>query len=595
MNTVTTASAVAGIAPAILRLYPDLDPGQREIIAHLDGPTLGIAGPGSGKTLVVALRGVNILLLGKAAPEELALCTYNRAAAGELRERFTAVATAAGYAGDLARVRIGTIHSLCRALLRAQPELVGLRPGFGVLGEAEQPEFLSRHFDDIFGPDLTDLERGGWRWREHRLVMQNARRYIARICDELIDPWALVDSGHPFHAALGRCCLRYRDRLQAENAVDFEHLQVWAHVLLMDDPVARRISDGVRHLICDEYQDLSQIQERLLLRLAHRHGNICVVGDEDQSLYRFRGASAGNLMQFPAHFDQGHDRRCHTVALTVNYRSRAAIVGFYGGWIATAADWRNPDGGGPPYRYAKTVTSHDPDGYGDHPAVIAVAAPDAVEEGRQLAELLRFLKRRGVIDGYDQVALLLHSVQEHVARPYLDALERGGIPVRRAPAGSGDHRQERRRRRAVTVTTVHQAKGQEWDVVIVGSLGFDNADVDPVGRELLPYCPRPSLEPADRIASFDHARQSYVAFSRARHLLALTAGGPVHPRFQGVWDGLPRWDELDHGSLAALAGQRFGAPTEDRDVDVAGAPPARRVIARLRRVDIRWGRAAMRR
>ena len=90
---------VADIAPAILCLYPGLDPGQLDIISHLDGPVLGIAGPGSGKTLVVALRGANILLLNVARPEELVLCTYNRAAARELRERFTAVATAAGYVG----------------------------------------------------------------------------------------------------------------------------------------------------------------------------------------------------------------------------------------------------------------------------------------------------------------------------------------------------------------------------------------------------------------------------------------------------------------------------------------------------------------
>ena len=89
----------AGVAPAILRRHPGLDRGQLELIGHLDGPTLGIAGPGAGKTLAVALRGTNILLRESARPEELVLCTYSRAAARELEQRFIALATAAGYRG----------------------------------------------------------------------------------------------------------------------------------------------------------------------------------------------------------------------------------------------------------------------------------------------------------------------------------------------------------------------------------------------------------------------------------------------------------------------------------------------------------------
>ena len=117
-----------GVAPAILRRHPGLDQGQRELIGHLEGPTLGIAGPGVGKTLAVALRGTNILLQGLARPEELALCSYSRAAARELRQRFNILASDAGYRGDLSRVRVGTIHSLCRRILRSHAGRAGLRP-----------------------------------------------------------------------------------------------------------------------------------------------------------------------------------------------------------------------------------------------------------------------------------------------------------------------------------------------------------------------------------------------------------------------------------------------------------------------------------
>ena len=91
----------AGVAPAILQLHPGLDQGQLELIGHTQGPTMGVAGPGTGKTLAVALRGANILLSGLSQPEELVLCTYSRPAARELRQRFTALATAAGCPGDL--------------------------------------------------------------------------------------------------------------------------------------------------------------------------------------------------------------------------------------------------------------------------------------------------------------------------------------------------------------------------------------------------------------------------------------------------------------------------------------------------------------
>ena len=573
----------AGIAPAILRRHPGLDQGQRELISHLGGPTLGIAAPGSGKTLAVALRGANILLLGRAMPEELVLCTYSRAAARELSQRFIKLATAAGYMGDLSRVRIGTIHSLCRRILRSHARRAGLRSAFQVLNEDRQWRLLHLHFDDVFGPDLDVLEGEGWRWREQHLVVRHGRQYFERVCDELVDADELATSRDPFHAALGWCYVRYLDLLRDQGRVDFGHLQRWAAELLEDDRIADPVSGGIRYLICDEYQDTSYVQEMLLLRLTRSHGNICVVGDDDQSIYRFRGASVRNLLEFPEHFPN-----CHTVELGVNHRSHPDIVAFCTGWMATAADWSNPDAGGRPFRHPKRITPHDPARHGDYPAVIRVRGRSAGNEGRQLAELLNFLKSREVIARYDQVALLLHSVKGPRATGYLDALERAGIPVN--PWSSGSRGRRRAGRRGVTVTTIHQAKGREWDVVIVGSLGFDNADVDPVGRELGPYCRRPAFEPADRIAAFDHARQHYVAFSRPKRLLVLTAAGEVHPRFKDAWDGLPRWDRMDRQSLGR---QRFRPPKPTEDVEQPSEPE--RIIPYLKRLDVWVGSAAIKR
>ena len=153
-------------------------------------------------------------------------------------------------------------------------------------------------------------------------------------------------------------------------------------------------------------------------------------------------------------------------------------------------------------------------------------------------------------------------------------------------AGNGGRR---RSRDAVTVTTIHQSKGREWPVVIVGSLDFHQPNVDPVGRSLSPYFLRSDAEPARRIAAFDHMRQHYVAFSRAEGLLVLTAGGPVHQRFGDIWDGARRWRELCQRDIEALARQRF-EPREKVPTREA-APVTGRVMLRLTGVDVHLGRA----
>ena len=571
----------AGVATVILSLYPQLDAGQLELIGSLEGPTLGVAGPGAGKTLTLALRGANSLLLGRAEPGEQLLCTYNADAAGELRQRFDAVLSAADHGVNTGRARVCTIHSLCGRLLAEYPERVGLRRGFRLLDSDQQWNLLQRRFDDVFGPDLRDLEGRGW--RRPPAVVKNALKYFERICDEAINPRDLTRSRSSFIAAVGRCYRRYARLLLDENIADFAHLQAWADLLLDDDAVAGEIAGGVRYLMCDEYQDTSHVQERILTRLSEAHGNLCVVGDADQSLYRFRGATVGNILRFARRF---HD--CRVVELTVNYRSHPSIVRAYDRWMGSA-DWSNPDPAGAPFRHAKAIVPHDPSGYDDYPAVIGIDGQDPDDEGRQLGELLRLLKSRRVIVGYDRVALLLHSVQDEVAGPYLDALDDAGIPARCVPAAGRGERGRRRSREAVTVTTIHQSKGREWPVVIVGSLDFHQPNVDPVGRSLAPYFLRSDAEPARRIAAFDHMRQHYVAFSRAERLLVLTAGGPVHQRFDDIWDGARRWRELCQRDLEALARQRFGprakGPTRE------AAPTAGQVMLRLMGVDVRLGRA----
>ena len=337
------------ISPIIHRLQPDLDAQQRAVVGHLGGPLLVIAGPGAGKTRTVVWRAVNLLLQGAVDPAELALCTFSKKAAGELRQRFHAAAHEAGCSGDLSAVRVSTVHSLCRRIVSQHGKAVGYKSDFVILDEWAQLDLMNAHYHRIFGPDRDELRYRGWRTRDY--TVRQGRRYIERIAEEGIDPEILADSDDPFLSAIGRCCLRYEGVLRERGALDLSHLQVAADALLQDDGIAHSVGATVRHLMVDEYQDTSCVQERVLLRLAQAHGNPCVVGDDDQSIYRFRGASVRNLLEFPERF-----REAAVIRLTVNYRSHPGIVRAFDRWMASA-DWTNPN---PALRPSATKRSSRP-------------------------------------------------------------------------------------------------------------------------------------------------------------------------------------------------------------------------------------------
>ena len=169
-----------------------------------------------------------------------------------------------------------------------------------------------------------------------------------------------------------------------------------------------------------------------------------------------------------------------------------------------------------------------------------------------------------MIANYGQCALLLTSVKPYLSTPYVDGLEDAGVPARCMPAGTFHRTGSPRRVDEVTVTTIHQAKGVEWDVVAVGSLSAAGRDLDPKGRRLARYLPSRRLRNGGQASEHDRMRLHYVAFSRPRHLLVLTASQAPHRRFRPIWDHIPRWPDVD---LHALGNQRFGAEPPDLVAD----------------------------
>ena len=280
------------------------------------------------------------------------LCTFTEKAAFEMRDRLAAAARKVGYAGDLSELAVSTIHSFCNRVLTQHRHRTELGHSFDTLDELTQLLFIFEHFDEIIGPPENDLflrpledPVDGHR-RGARLLRQDHRGTRRSRAAHRVPPT-------PSSRAIGNAYRRYERALLDANRTDFAHLQRLVYDLLGDPGTADAVTRDLRYVLVDEYQDTNYIQEQLLLKLTEKSRNLCVVGDEDQSLYRFRGATVRNILEFPQRMPG-----CSDVKLTTNYRSHRAIVERYDHWMASA-DWSNPRGA--PFRYDKTIEA-DPAG-----------------------------------------------------------------------------------------------------------------------------------------------------------------------------------------------------------------------------------------
>jgi len=396
-----------------------LNDAQRSIVGHSAGPLLVIAGPGSGKTFSLVLRAMNLLLLSKATPRELVVCTFTEKAAFELRDRIGAAARRVGYTGDLSELKVCTIHGLCNRLLMTYRHRTPLGNDYETLDELTQLLFIFEHFTQIVGPQIDG--RYLHKWTTKWTAIKGVCGYFDKITEELVDAAQLLHAADPFLRCIGAAYNAYRDLLCSTNRLDFAHQQRLAYDLLLDSNTTATITRGVKYVMVDEYQDTNCIQEQLLLKLTEATHNLCAVGDEDQSLYRFRGATVRNILEFTTRVPG-----CTVVKLTTNYRSHRRIVAAYDRWMASA-DWSNPRG--LPFRYDKTVQPDPKAEYPDYPAIFSIWGSHERDEAERFADLVAFLKQSEVIADYSQVALLLHSVRQEYSGPYLTALQAKGIPA----------------------------------------------------------------------------------------------------------------------------------------------------------------------
>lgn len=395
---------------------------QLEAIAATDGPLLIIAGPGSGKTFTLVERVVALIQTKGVQPENLLILTFTDKAAAELTTRISNRLGGLGLNINLNEMDLGTFHSVCLRWLERHREFTRLKRNYSVWDQFDQQYFLYQHMREYDALDGIEHVIGSHMmsaWRKSEKLLG----WINKINEEALDSATLLAAPEPEVQALGRVHQLYMQQLEEHNALDFSTIQLETLRLLQNHPgVLAELRARLSHLMVDEYQDTNTIQEKLLFLIAGDQPNLCVVGDDDQGLYRFRGATIRNILEFPQNFPAGE---CRQVRLTTNYRSHPDIISLYNGWMDTLS-WTVD---GQRFRFDKAITPPPDVAFPDGPATVKVTA---TTENAYHAEVLAFL--HGLRDGghltdWNQVAFLFRSVKNEKVMRLQQFLEQSGVPV----------------------------------------------------------------------------------------------------------------------------------------------------------------------
>ncbi|WP_212523584.1 UvrD-helicase domain-containing protein [Actibacterium sp. MT2.3-13A] len=374
----------------------DLNPAQREAVEALDGPVLMLAGAGTGKTKALTTRIAHLLNTGRARPNEILAVTFTNKAAREMKER---VARLLGQSVE-GMPWLGTFHAVCVKLLRRHAELVGLKSNFTILDTDDQIRLLKQL---IVAANMDE------------------KRWPARQLAGLIDHWknrawtpesvpaaeaaAFNNRGTELYAA-------YQERLRTLNAVDFGDLLLhMVTIFQRHDDLLKQYQRWFRYILVDEYQDTNVAQYLWLRLLAGGHHNICCVGDDDQSIYGWRGAEVGNILRFEKDFPGAK-----VVRLEQNYRSTPHI-------LAAASGVIDANQG----RLGKTLWTDAQDGE----KVRLIGHWDGEEEARWIGEEVEAMQRgtRGMRPfTLDEMAILVRA--SHQMRAFEDRFLTIGLPYR---------------------------------------------------------------------------------------------------------------------------------------------------------------------
>ena len=393
---------------------------QQSAIETTEGPVLIIAGPGSGKTFALVERIVHLIQNHGAAPESLFVVTFTDKAARELTTRISNRLNSLGIKFNLNEMYVGTFHSICLRLLDEHREFTRLKRNYTVMDQFDQQYFLYQRLNDYRAIADSELVMGkeASRWSQSQELV----KWLNKVTEEALDPKVLEAAIDPEVRTLAACYNLYLRQLDEANALDFSTIQLEAlHLLEKNTGILSAVRAQLTYLMVDEYQDTNTIQERILRCLLNEKQNLCVVGDDDQGLYRFRGATIRNILEFPMQFDHGS---CKQVKLTTNYRSHPDIIEFYNRWMQ-GQQWQV---GEKKFRFDKQIEPRD-EAFPTVPAVIRVSGNEAKHWNDEVLAFLNRLNDSGQLSDWNQVAFLFRSVRHERVVGLAEHLERNGIPV----------------------------------------------------------------------------------------------------------------------------------------------------------------------
>lgn len=397
------------------------NPDQYQAITTTEGPLLIIAGPGSGKTFTLVERIVYLITQKGATPESMFVVTFTDKAAQELTTRISNRLYELNIRFNLNEMYLGTFHSICLRWLQDYREFTRLKRSFTMMDQFDQQYFLYQRLRDY--EEAPGIEHIMGQTQNPWYKSQNLLKWVNTVSEEALDPEGLLTAEHEEVRALRHCATIYHRQLEEANALDFSTIQYEAWKLLRDRPlVLAELRARIGYLMVDEYQDTNSIQEQILMLLAGDNPNLCVVGDDDQGLYRFRGATIRNILQFKDNFPDG---ACAQVRLTLNYRSHPDIIQLYNRWIQGQVWTWN----GRSFRYDKTIHPQPHKVFPDVPAVVKVG--ETSEEGwyQEVLSFLLALRDRGTLTDWNQVAFLFRSVKHERVVGLAQHLEAHGISV----------------------------------------------------------------------------------------------------------------------------------------------------------------------
>ena len=385
----STYAAPASPAAPVISL-DGLNPAQREAAECTRGPLLVLAGAGSGKTRVLTYRIAHMVADEGVRPWQVLAITFTNKAAAEMRERLEALLPAGGTRG----MWVCTFHAMCVRMLREDPELAGYRPNFTIYDDDDSRRLVKSIMADL------DID-------SKQFPLNGIRAKISAAKNALVGPEELESSSNPADRAAGRVYRVLDQRLAKANAMDFDDLLVKTYQLLSrHEDVLARYQDRFRQISVDEYQDTNHVQYAITNLLAARYRNLMVVGDDDQSIYSWRGADIQNILDFEKDYPDAH-----VVRLEQNYRSTGHILNAANAVVANNAR-----------RKPKRLFTDA----GDGEKIRVFQASDERDEGRWIGSEIERLHDGGT--SYDDMAVFYRTNAQ--SRILEDMFLRAGVPYK---------------------------------------------------------------------------------------------------------------------------------------------------------------------